>query len=267
MLNKFLKIGIIPIIFFGIILLFSENFLEDNVFADQIITFGTATVLPEFPRIISFTAAGDVEVPVVFGNGDTLTITFDRQTSRPTAGTKSEIDNVFEFRQGGVPISIGDDYVGSWLSTSVFQVRIVNSANNDGPLVGQLTVKVKLSGNLLDITETSNPSFSEFSFLGGNFGELRGPVATSLAAEDLPPIVAGYSAEPAASVIVSRLPKPKAPDASEHVGSIVAVAVASVAPTVTPAIACWFRKYPPTEKTAINITIVLYVFFISYAPL
>jgi len=159
----------------------------------------TLFIKPDAPEIISFTAAGNVEVPVVFGNGDTLTITFDSQTNRPTAGIKSEIDNVFEFTQvvvpGGVPvpISIGDGYVGKWVSTSVFEIRIVDFRNNDGPQVGQLSVKVKASGNLLDITQSSVPSISEFSFLGGNFGELRGPVATSLVAEDLPPIVPDYS--------------------------------------------------------------------------
>jgi len=185
----------IQAILFGVFLIIFSTLIFPTAFAgissDSVeLSF---LIQPVPPTIIGFTAAGDVEVPVVFGNGDTFTITFDKQTNRPTTGTKSEIDNVFEFRQGGGVISLGANYVGSWLSTTVFELRIVDSTGNGGPLIGALTVQVKASGNLFDITHTSDPSISESSVLGGNFGELRGPVPTSFAAQDLPPIVAGYS--------------------------------------------------------------------------
>ena len=47
-----------------------------------------------------------------YSNGDILTLTFSEKTNRPPAGSKGEIDELFDFKKDGSTQSIGNDYIG-----------------------------------------------------------------------------------------------------------------------------------------------------------
>ena len=180
MINKYLKIGIIPIIFFGVILLFSENIFEENVFADdQIIVIATSAIVPHFPEIVSLTASDPDGADAVYGNDDVISVTFDQPTNRPAAATKTDLENLFTFSQ-----NLGTDFTGSWASASVLEISIVDSTGAAPPTIGGLTVTLKASGNLRNEEGNSNPSTDTSPALTGDFGDRAGPGISSLVAAD-----------------------------------------------------------------------------------
>ena len=145
------------------------------------------------PPIDLFEVGNLPPIEAGFSNGDFFRITFGEDTNQPRATTKQQIDNIFEFRQAGVPIdSLGADYVGSW-SGNVFEITMLNVNGNSDVTEDTLTVKVKEGGGLTNLAGTSKNSQSESSFPIGNFGLAPGPAIISLEAFSSDPIVPGFS--------------------------------------------------------------------------
>ena len=130
------------------------------------------------PTFLSVTVADPDSADIIYGNGDTLTVKFSENTNRPLAATKSEIDTLFTFSQ-----SIGDNYVGSWTSPTVLEIRIVDSGTAT-PQIDALTLTVNPGGNLKNAASTSLPSTATSPALTGSFGDKTGPAITSLKADD-----------------------------------------------------------------------------------
>ncbi len=136
------------------------------------------------PSIESLTANDPDGGDAVYGKGDTITVRFSEETNRPLAASKKQIDSLFEFKQGGSTISLGKKYIGSWISPSVFEIKILDATGSGTPQVGQFTATVKSGGNLKNSAETSLPSTDTSPVLEGSFGSKSGPSIVSLVADD-----------------------------------------------------------------------------------
>ena len=101
------------------------------------------------PAIISFDLEDVDNADTVFGDGDTLTIVFDRRTDRggaqaATRGAEAFVDSLFTFSH-----PIGDRFSGEWRDTSIFTVTIVNATNE-----GVTTDGVQLQPGGVRVTPT-----------------------------------------------------------------------------------------------------------------
>ena len=75
------------------------------------------------PSIVSVTGtSSDTD----FNSGDTIQITFDRDTNQPEVSTKADIDKVFVFEP-----SLGDNYGGGWLNRRTVQITIITGSNDE----------------------------------------------------------------------------------------------------------------------------------------
>ena len=133
------------------------------------------------PFIISSIVSDPDNLDTVFSTNDIITLIFSEPTNRPAAATKSEIDTLFTFSH-----SIGNDYIGTWISPSSLEIRIVD-ASSGNPTLGLSTLKINKLGNLKNAAGTSLAS-TYVSTLTGIFGDgtgaLVGPSITSLIAAD-----------------------------------------------------------------------------------
>jgi len=147
------------------------------------------------PSILLIVAADpkSTQIPE-FDKDDTITIRFSEVTNRPLAGTKADIDKVFLFKQGGQNATLGTDYVGSWISPSVLEIRMVDASGATPPEVGALTLEVLTGGNLRNGVGTSLSSNATSLPLIGSFGQRAGPTIISLIADDPGAVTAGFSA-------------------------------------------------------------------------
>jgi len=183
--KKRFKMKVIPLGLFLIVTLFSGNFIEETIFVSagsetgQVVVTGKISIVPAFPQIISITASDPDELDAIYGNGDVITVTFDKPTNRPQAATKTNLENLFTFSQ-----NFGTDFIGSWTSASVLQITIVDATGATPPTIGGLTVTAKASGNLKNEAGTSLASTSVSPPLAGSFGDKAGPAFTSLVASD-----------------------------------------------------------------------------------
>ncbi len=96
--------------------------------------------MPAAPVITGITAA-DTGGNTSLGNGDTLTITFNVDTSQPDVLTKTAVDNLIDF--GGK--SFGTEYSGIWSNAKTL-VLTVSDAVYATLAVGD-TLAIKSTGN------------------------------------------------------------------------------------------------------------------------
>jgi len=176
LLEKKMRVGIFLGIAIIVFLFSSSDLIQESVFAAEIDFIGSVLIVPDSPAILSL-VADDPNNIVGYGNGDTLTLTFDKATSRPDAATKSDLDALFNETP-----TLGNNYVGSWLSSSVLQITIIDAAVT-APAPG-FTLSLKASGNLQDEARTSFSSTSTSPVLTGDFGKKAGPTITSYVADD-----------------------------------------------------------------------------------
>ena len=139
----------------------------------------------EGPSILSIEASNSPVTPAPFySNGDTITVTFSEATNRPKVDAKVDLDKLFTFSP-----SIGDKYVGSWLSPSVLVITVLDIDEvTELDLIGILTLKVNADGDLRNEAGTSSQSISQSPSLVGDFGQKAGPLITSIRAADPAPI-------------------------------------------------------------------------------
>ncbi|MFB3096854.1 MAG: hypothetical protein ACE1YX_04120, partial [Nitrosopumilaceae archaeon] len=160
------------------ILVFSVVLIHESVFA-QIELNATMFVLPSAPSFVSLVISDPDGLDAVYSNGDVITASFDKPTSRPFAATKEDLLNLFTFSR-----IIGNDFTGSWDSASVLKITIVDVGAAADPLAGGLFLTVNLGGDLRDETLTSSPSTDKSDALIGSVGDRIGPSVTDFFASD-----------------------------------------------------------------------------------
>ncbi|KUK65435.1 MAG: hypothetical protein XD84_0487 [Desulfotomaculum sp. 46_80] len=119
--------------------------------------------MPAAPVITGITAA-DTGGNTGLGNGDTLTIAFNVDTSQPDVLTKTAVDNLIDF--GGK--SFGTEYSGIWSNAKTL-VLTVSDAVYATLAVGD-TLAIKSTGNLKTANGRSSASASSH-IIGGTFDE------------------------------------------------------------------------------------------------
>ena len=113
--------------------------------------------------LISTILASDASSTAGVTAGDNIDITFDQNTNKVTAATKTNIDNLINFG-GNI---LGSDYTGAWNANgNTLTITVVNSASN-AISIGQ-TLSIKASANLKTSANTGNASTAEGT-LSGNF--------------------------------------------------------------------------------------------------
>lgn len=116
------------------------------------------TLLIDAPVITSFVISDPTNQDYVYGSGDEIVITMNRETNfgitaesfnSSTSIDKATIDNMFSFSQ-----SLGSDYVGKWLSATQFHIT-VSDARESGDLLGTATATILPSALLYFKTDNS----------------------------------------------------------------------------------------------------------------
>eukprot|EP00163_Fabomonas_tropica_P011118 TRINITY_DN2164_c0_g1_i2.p1 TRINITY_DN2164_c0_g1~~TRINITY_DN2164_c0_g1_i2.p1 ORF type:complete len:1432 (+),score=338.63 TRINITY_DN2164_c0_g1_i2:411-4706(+) len=124
------------------------------------------------PAISGFVANDPDDADTVYGNADTLTITFDTATNKPAVTSKTDIDNILTFSA-----SLGTAYTGTWNSLGdVLTVTVTNSASHGSPAIAALTVQC--TGSIKNTPGTSLDCTSTSSAISGDWG--KGPLSLTL---------------------------------------------------------------------------------------
>lgn len=145
--------------------------------------FGTR----EGPSIISLTAI-DPKSPAVPGidAGDIITVRFSENTNKTvnTLLNKATLDALFEYREVGNPVILGNNYEGKFTNARTLKIAILEKDGEPYPTIGGFTLKVKATGRLGDINSLSKPSEAVSPPLSGTFGQASGPAIIDLVAKD-----------------------------------------------------------------------------------
>ncbi len=127
------------------------------------------------PFIIGFVGSDPHARDSVYGPGDALTLSFDRDTDMAALGFekvgKSVVDDLFIFSR-----TIGADYTGRWVNTRTFVITIVNPAGARQPILNSIFARcrndVSRPRSLIKESDTGSPGACyDFSpKLSGDFG-------------------------------------------------------------------------------------------------
>merc|ERR1712178_634262 len=115
------------------------------------------------------------------GDGDIITVVFDKQTSLPVVNTKIGVDDLFAFSA-----QLGDDYSGVWTSYTTVKITLVDvthAAAEELTRVGGLRLTVKAACALQSADESS-PASTSTGVLAGTWGDHSAPVIVSCNASD-----------------------------------------------------------------------------------
>jgi hypothetical protein len=149
---------------------------------------------PPGPTIESIEAGG---TGLGFTDGDTIAVTFTGATNRPTVAEKINIDSLFTFLQNNSEISLGKNYVGSWVSPTTLLITFTDTEGHGSPSIGSLQIEINSSEenpSLLKSEDSLSLSSVGISpLLKGDFGTPPGPSITSITASDIAPIESGFS--------------------------------------------------------------------------
>jgi hypothetical protein len=115
---------------------------------------------------ISSVVASNIPADSVFGANDKFTITFDKAVVAVAVATKANLDALLQWNN----CSLGTDYTGSWTSSSVLAITIVNAASANPPKIGAVnSVQIKPAAGLTDAAITSAVSAATSPALSGSF--------------------------------------------------------------------------------------------------
>ena len=150
----------------------------------------TGTWGPHTAPQISATVAADASpLQAGIGNGDTVTITFNKATNQvaPSAATKAGVASLFT-----LSAELGAAYSGVWTSATTFVITISDATGADvrATRVGQL--QATAAGNIRS-ADLSSPASTSVSTLSGSWGDHTAPVILSAVAQDIAPVVNGIS--------------------------------------------------------------------------
>merc|ERR1712178_192186 len=133
------------------------------------------------PEIVSVPASEGGVSESGIGDGDTITIVFDKQTTLQAVDTKLLVDELFMFSS-----YLGDDYSGVWTSYMTVKITLVDvthAAAEELTRVGVLRLTVK-SAYALQSADESSPVSTSTGVLGGSWLAHRAPVIVSCNASD-----------------------------------------------------------------------------------
>eukprot|EP00163_Fabomonas_tropica_P028388 TRINITY_DN575_c1_g1_i2.p1 TRINITY_DN575_c1_g1~~TRINITY_DN575_c1_g1_i2.p1 ORF type:complete len:1161 (-),score=219.44 TRINITY_DN575_c1_g1_i2:122-3253(-) len=117
------------------------------------------------PAIISIVANDPDDGDTVYSTGDTILITFDTATNKPTIATKADVDNEFTFNTG----SLGNDYTAAWNALGdEATITIVDSTGHSSPAIGSLTITC--SGAIRNAPVTSAVCSNTSPVISGDWG-------------------------------------------------------------------------------------------------
>jgi len=146
----------------------------------------------EGPTILSLIAEDPLDLTPAYGNEDTITILFSETTNRASftddSLSKAEVDSIFEFST-----SLGDDYIGRWITPAKFLITIKDS-DNENPQFGSFSLLVKLSAGLKDESESSLVSTTSSPVLSGTFGSATPPTIFAVQASNSNTITISFNA-------------------------------------------------------------------------
>jgi len=171
--------------------------LKDDAETSEASTSVSPTLVGTFgekegPTILSLIAEDPLDLTSAYGDEDTITILFSETTNRASftdvSLSKTEVDSIFEFST-----SLGDDYIGKWITPAKFLITIKDSTNNGDPQDGPFSLLVKLSAGLKDESESSLVSTASSPVLSGTFGSASPPVIFSVQISDPDLSDASYS--------------------------------------------------------------------------
>merc|ERR1711912_65711 len=115
------------------------------------------------------------------GDGDIITVVFDKQTSLSVVNTKVGVDDLFAFSA-----QIGDDYTAEWTSYTTVRITIVDAthaAAAELTRVGVLRPTVK-AAYALQSADKSSPVSTSTGVLAGTWLAHSAPVIVSCNASD-----------------------------------------------------------------------------------
>ena len=135
-----------------------------GVFAEQIDSLT--------PKVTSITGDDPDCQHLGYGNGDTISIQFDRDTNEPRITTKADIDKVFVFEP-----PVGIDYTGYWESPSKAVIRVVQIevANTNGPLSLEFTPNYLDNNTVFNESNSNLPTATKRHCYGINVCGANGP--------------------------------------------------------------------------------------------
>lgn len=102
----------------------------------------------------------------VLSVNDNLILHFSYPTNTPTAGTKSEIDNIVDFEG----YSLGIDYMGTWTSNVTLEITVTNATSANLPIGANINILA--SANLKNAEETLSATIGNNVTLTGAWGEV-----------------------------------------------------------------------------------------------
>ncbi|KAJ1490596.1 hypothetical protein T484DRAFT_1883910 [Baffinella frigidus] len=146
---------------------------------------GQVPVVVNPPEIILLVADDPTNADSVYGNGDTITITFDVNTDMAGLAegvdqTQNTVDRLFFFRQG-----LGSNYRGKWTSLKVFVVTILDWPGAAPPVVGPAGLQRAIRADL-DTVGLSASSASVSPRLTGDFGFQEVTISSITASDPTP---------------------------------------------------------------------------------
>merc|ERR1712070_625193 len=134
------------------------------------------------PEILSVTASeGGSASESGLGDGDIITVVFDKQTTLNAIDTKVGVDDLFAFSA-----YIGDDYTAEWTSYTTVRITIVDAthaAAAELTRVGVLRLTVK-AAYALQSADESSPVSTSTGVLAGTWLAHSAPVIVSCNASD-----------------------------------------------------------------------------------
>eukprot|EP00163_Fabomonas_tropica_P017020 TRINITY_DN302_c0_g1_i1.p1 TRINITY_DN302_c0_g1~~TRINITY_DN302_c0_g1_i1.p1 ORF type:complete len:4597 (+),score=418.58 TRINITY_DN302_c0_g1_i1:1654-13791(+) len=135
------------------------------------------------PQIVQFIADDPDDLDAYYGNNDTYTIIFDIATNQPTASTHNDILNLLAFNMSHQ--NPGTELSGTWLSSSVLRLSVVNMTGASPPVIGQAQVRVRDDVvKLYDASYRYHVSTSLSPPISGDWGSLQAPVIVSAFGND-----------------------------------------------------------------------------------
>jgi hypothetical protein len=132
---------------------------------------------PEISAIVATNNGGQQGL----GNGDTITVRFDRHVKQLPVSTKADLFQIFSFSA-----ELGNNFTGAWLSYKALQVTLTD-VSGTAPFadtkVGTLNAVVNASASLQS-ADLSSPSSGSNSTLSGSWGFQDAPFFLSITATD-----------------------------------------------------------------------------------
>lgn len=132
------------------------------------------------PTITSAAADDPDDADAVYGDEDSITVTFSEDTNQVAVATKGAIDTIFSFNQ-----SLGTDYTGAWLAADTLVITVVDSTGAEPPTVAGLVLTFQPGNGVKNAAGTSTDSTGNSPSLSGDWGNpVAGPTITSVVADD-----------------------------------------------------------------------------------